>query len=409
MIPSPKPAKRSFVLTLGFLTGLAALTVDLSLPAVPALADALSTSVSRGQQIVGVFMAGMACGQIPAGLISDRVGRLPVLFGGMALFEAGAIAAAFADQIDLMLVARFVQGFGAAAALVLSRAIVRDIASGKEAARMMSLMTMIFTIAPVIAPTIGALMILQWGWRGPFWAIAVFGLLIIFCVRAFIHETHTPGANEHPVQQLKSSFREFFSHRQSILGLLFIILPPIGFMSIITVSSALIIEHYGVSVTTFGIIFAGAGLSLLCGSALNRKLVERLDLLQLIGLGISAIGVAGLQFLVMMILDAAPLWWLWGNVCLFFVGIGVLLPNATVLALDPLPKIAGVASSIIGTSQNITGALGALGGAFVFTGGVRNSMMLMTFASLAMVSVFLLRRLICGGPIVHHAQALARD
>ena len=393
---------------LGLLTGTAAVTVDLSLPAVPAMAEALLTSVSRGQQIVGIFMAGMACGQIPAGLISDRIGRLPVLYIGMLLFELGAIAASIVDDINLMLAARFLQGFGAAAAIVLSRAIVRDVASGKQAVRMMSLMTMIFTAAPVIAPSIGALMIVQWGWRGPFTAIAVFGLLTLIGIRAFITETHTPGPNRHPARQLAASLSEFFSHRQSIFGLLLIILPPIGFMSMITVSSALIVNTYGMSVTAYGVIFAGAGLSILLGSACNRVLVDRLESLQLIGLAIGMIGAAGLQFLAMMLLDQAPLWWLWGNVCLFFGSIGILLPNATVLALDPLPRIAGVASSIIGTTQNISGAAGALGGALIFTGSVRYSVILMTSASLATVAVFMMRPLICP-QVVHRASELHAD
>ena len=407
MTPTSPTTKRSFVLTLGVLTGTAAVTVDLSLPAVPAMAEALLTNVSRGQQIVGVFMAGMAFGQIPAGLISDRMGRLPVLFAGMLLFEIGAIVAAIADDINLMLAARFLQGFGAAAAIVLSRAIVRDVASGKQAARMMSLMTMIFTAAPVIAPSIGALLMVQWGWRGPFTAIAIFGLLILIGIRTFITETHTPGPNQHPARQLAASFREFFSYRQSIFGLLLIVLPPIGFMSMITVSSALIVNSYGVSVTAYGVIFAGAGLSILLGSALNRALVDRLELLQLIRLAIGIIAAAGLQFLTIMILDQAPLWWLWGNVCLFFGGIGILLPNATVLALDPLPKIAGVASSSIGPTQNLSAAAGALGGALIYSGSVRHSVILMTSASLTTVAVFLMRPLICPKVIHRGAEQFA--
>ena len=97
------------------------MTVDLSLPAVPAMVDALATSLTRSQQIVGIFMAGMALAQIPAGLISDRVGRLPVLYVGMTLFALGAIAAAAANSINLLLIARFIQGFGAATAVVIDR------------------------------------------------------------------------------------------------------------------------------------------------------------------------------------------------------------------------------------------------------------------------------------------------
>ncbi|MDH5455183.1 MAG: MFS transporter, partial [Gammaproteobacteria bacterium] len=137
--------RKSFVITLGLLTAVAALTVDLSLPAIPAMVDALETTLSHGQQIVGIFMVGMACGQIPAGLFSDRLGRLPTLYVGMTIFAVAAIVAAASNSIEVMLAARFVQGIGAASAIVLSRAMVRDVASGKDAARLMSLMTMIFT------------------------------------------------------------------------------------------------------------------------------------------------------------------------------------------------------------------------------------------------------------------------
>ena len=120
MNPPALAQKRSFVATLGLLTAVAAFTVDVSLPAVPAMVDALATNLSRGQQIVGIFMFGMAFGQIPAGLVSDRIGRLPVLYAGMALFLVGAVAAAMADSIEVMLAGRFVQGIGSAPAIVLS-------------------------------------------------------------------------------------------------------------------------------------------------------------------------------------------------------------------------------------------------------------------------------------------------
>lgn len=406
----PAPVQRHrFVITLGLLTGMAALTIDLSLPAVPAMVEALSTSLSRGQQIVGVFMAGMAFGQIPAGLISDRVGRLPVLYAGMSLFALAATVAAVVNDIELLLAARFLQGFGAASAIVLSRAIVRDIASGKEAARLMSLMTMIFTAAPVIAPSIGALLVAQWGWRAPFVAIAVFGYLILFGIRSNITETHSPSVGQHPVRQLISSFAEFFSHPQSIFGLLIIILPPAGFMSVIAISAALVVEIYDYSITTYGLIFAGAGLSILLGSVVNRFLVARLDGMQLIGVGVLLMGICAAQLLVIAWMNQAPFAWLWSCVCTFMFTIAILLPNAMVLALDPLPKIAGVASSIIGTLQNIMGASGALLGAIIYDGSVRNSVLIMGSVGMLTVCIFLLRSVIIPGPLVHHPDELARD
>ena len=406
---NPTVHQKSFIITLGLLTAVAALTVDLSLPAIPAMVDALETTLSHSQQIVGIFMIGMACGQIPAGLFGDRLGRLPTLYVGMSIFAIAATVAAAANNIELLLAARFVQGIGAASAIVLSRAIVRDIASGKDAARLMSLMTMIFTAAPVIAPTIGALLVAQWDWRAPFIVIAVCGYLMIFGIRINLVETHVPNVNEHPVRQLVSSFREFFSHRQSIFGLLMIVLSPAGFMSIIAVSAALTVEIYGYSIKAYGLIFACAGLSILAGSAINRLLVTRFSQLQLIGLGVGLMFAASAQLAVIAWLDTAPFWWVWFCVCLFMFTIAILMSNAMVVALDPLPRIAGVASSIIGTLQNLIGASGALIAAVIYNGSVRNAVIIMATIGLLVTCIFLLRPWIAPGDLVHHPDELARD
>jgi len=401
--------KPSFIITLGLLTAVAALTVDLSLPAIPAMVEALGTNLPKGQQIVGIFMAGMALGQIPAGLLSDRMGRLPIMYVGMLIFTLAAIVAAAANNIELILAARFVQGFGAASAIVLSRAVVRDIASGQAAARLMSLMTMIFTAAPVIAPSIGALLIAQWDWRAPFILIAVCGVLMLLAIRTNLTETHTPTVDGHPIRQLSNSFREYFRHRQSIFALLLLILPPAGYMSIIAVSAAMIVEIYGYSVQQYGLIFACAGLSILLGSGLNRFLVARFQIMPLIKLGVVLIALSGLQLLLIAWLGAAPLWWLWSCVCLFMFTIAILMANSTVLALDPLPKIAGVASSIIGTLQNIAGASGALIGAAIYDGTIRNAVLIMGFAGTGVAIVYLMRPVICPEPLFHHPDELARD
>jgi DHA1 family bicyclomycin/chloramphenicol resistance-like MFS transporter len=273
----------------------------------------------------------------------------------------------------------------------------------------MSLMTMIFTAAPVIAPSIGALLIAQWGWRAPFVAIAVLGCLLVIAIRRNIHETHTASEIRHPLRQLVSSFAEFFSHRQSIFGLLLIILPPAGFMSMIALAASLVVTIYGFSIAQFGFIFACAGISILLGAALNRILVSYFDTLHLIGIGIALMGISAAQLLLIAALNQAPFAWLWGSVCLFMFTIALTMPNATVIALDPLPRIAGVASSIIGTLQNVSGAAGAIIGAMIYDGTVRNSVMMMGVAGAFTVLVFLLRPLLVPGGVVRHPDELARE
>jgi DHA1 family bicyclomycin/chloramphenicol resistance-like MFS transporter len=273
----------------------------------------------------------------------------------------------------------------------------------------MSLMTMIFTVAPVVAPTIGALMVAQWDWRAPFIAIAAGGALMLIGIRGNLVETHTANADGHPLRQLQRSFSEFFRHRQSIFGLLLIVVPPAGFMSVIAVSAALAVEIYGFSVQAYGLVFACAGLSILAGSMINRSLVNRLELVPLIRIGISLMALASVQLLLAAWMNAAPFAWVWGCVCLFFFAVPIVLSNAMVLALDPLPRIAGVASSIIGTIQNVVGASGAILGASIYDGTLRNAILIIGCAGLVMLLIFLLRPLICGGPIVHHPEEPARD
>ena len=400
--------RRSFVVTLGLLTAVAALTIDMSLPAIPAMVKALATDLTRGQQIVGVFMLGMALSQIPIGLLSDRAGRLPALYTGMGIFAIGGIAAAIAKDIEWMLAARFVQGLGASSGVVIARAIVRDVASGQEAARMMSLMTMIFTAAPVVAPSIGALLITQWGWRAPFVTIAACSVVMLLAIRNNLLETHPPNKDGHPVAQLKRSFAEYFSHRQSVFALLLLILPPIGFMSIIATSAALAMEIYDHSVRAYGLIFALAGLSILIGAAVNRWLVARFTQLALIRLGVGLIGIAGYQLLLIAWLESVPFWWIWSCVCLFMFTVAILMANATVVALDPLPRIAGVASSIIGTSQNAVGAGAAVSAAMIYDGSVRNTVILMGLSGAAVTLVYMLRPLLAPGNLVHHGEEVTR-
>ena len=228
-------------------------------------------------------------------------------------------------------------------------------------------------------------------------------------IRSNLLETHEPNADGHPLRQLQRSFAEFFSHRQSIFGLLLIVVPPAGFMSVIAISAALAVEIYGFSVQAYGLIFACAGLSILAGSIVNRLLVPRVEIVPLIGIGISMMAIASLQLLLAAWMNAAPFAWVWCCVCLFFFSVPVVLSNAMVLALDPLPRIAGVASSIIGTIQNVVGASGAVLGAMIYDGTLRNAVLIIGGVGLVVLAIYLLRPLICGGPLVHHPEELARD
>lgn len=389
-------SKRRFVLVLGFLTGIAAVTIDMSLPAFPEMVRELATSMSTAQRVVGLFIAGIAFGQIPAGLISDRIGRMPVLYGGIGLFTIAGVACASTDSIELLLFARFVQGLGGSVGIVVSRAIVRDISSGAQAAKLMSVMVMIFTAAPMLAPIVGSGLVYQWGWRAPFVAVVVFGAFILVGISSGLRETHTPSRREHPVRQLSLSLKEFFSHRRSVFGLLMVILPAAGLLAMITASSAIVIDIYEFPVQAFGFVFATWGFAVLLGSALSRHLVLGHGVMRMIGLGAIFIGIASVQLLVIAWLGQANFWWLLGNFCLFMFGVGFLMPNATALALDPVPQIAGVAASIIGTLQSLSSTVGSLMSSNMYDGTIRNVATIMGIFGVATTMMFMSRHLLLG-------------
>ncbi|HWM27048.1 MAG TPA: MFS transporter, partial [Woeseiaceae bacterium] len=216
-----------------------------------------------------------------------------------------------------------------------------------------------------------------------------------FGVSSTLRETHVPIRTEHHIlRQLLYSMREFFSHRRSVLGVLLVLLPAAGFMSLITASPALVIEIYDFPVKLFGLIFATAGFSILVGSALNRRLLVRFTTMQMIGLGCAVIGIAAAQMLAIAWLGDASFWWLWSNVCLYMFGVAFVLANATALALDPVPKIAGVAASLIGTIQNLAASAGSIASGMLYDGTVRNVVVLMGVFGVATTITFMGRNLI---------------
>ena len=399
-------SSRRFVLVLGLLTGVAALAIDMSLPAIPEMVRDLATDMSTGQQVISLFMIGTGLGQLAAGFLSDRYGRLPVLYVGFVTFTLASIATSLGNHIEIVLAARFFQGLGASVGVVITRAIVRDVASGKQMARLMSAMVMIFTATPMLAPIIGSYVTTFFGWRMTYVAMAIFGGLMLVCIFTVLRETHVPTREHHIARHFGLSLKEFFSHRQSVFGVLLVMLPAFGFISMITTSAALIIDVFGVPVQYFGYIFAITGIGILAGSSLNRRLLYRYSMLQMTGVGAAVVGVAAAQLFLIAWLGQASLWWIWGNAVFFMVGTGFLLPNATALALDPVPKIAGTASSLVTALQNLAGSLGSFAAAIIYDGSIPRIVMILGISGAATAIVFFVfRKAILGGKPLHVSDA----
>ncbi len=382
---------KRFILVLGLLTGLVAFAIDISLPSIPPMVTDLATTIARGQQVVGAFMAGLALGQMPAGLLSDRYGRIPVLYTGIAIFALTGVVTTIAPDIETMLVARFVQGIGAASGLVLARAIVRDVASGTQAARMMTALVMIFTAAPMLAPMFGSFLTTQLGWRAPYLAVTVVAVALLYGINAVLEETNPDGRKDQLSEQFATSIRSFFSRAQCVFGVLVVLSTMIGIMAIVSGSPGLIVDVYGYPVGSFGYIFALTGVAILCGSYLNRRLLQRFSPQQALGLGAALCLACGAQLAWFLASAETNFWWLWANACLFMGATGFIMPNATAIALEPVPHIAGVAASIIGTIQSIAGAVSAIVCAALYDGTFENVALVLCVSTALIVVLIALR------------------
>ena len=230
------------------------------------------------------------------------------------------------------------------------------------------------------------------GWRAPLYALAVIGVITLFLVRSGLQETHAPSRDQRLGRQFVSSLVEFFSHREALFSVCIIMSTAAGFMVLINGSAALIIEIYGYPVAWFGAIFALTGVALFIGSMIGRQLLLRLPTVHVIGVGAGVVAVVAAQMLLIEWLGDAGFWWVWGNCCLYMLGVGLLLPNANALALEPVPAIAGMASSVVGTVQGLAAATSAIISSLLYDGTISNITLVMGGAGFAVLLVYLLHR-----------------
>lgn len=194
-----RPTSLAFTLLLGALGTLPPLSVDMNLPALPLVQLALGTTPGGAALTVSLFLVGFASAQLVLGPLSDRFGRRPVLLGGLLIYTCGGAVCAFAPSISALLVARLLQGVGAAGGTVMAFAVTRDLFSGADLRKRLSYITMVFSVAPLIAPSLGAIMLHLSGWRSIFAVLTGAGVLLVAAAGFGLHETHPPSNHPAPI------------------------------------------------------------------------------------------------------------------------------------------------------------------------------------------------------------------
>lgn len=324
--------------------------MDVYLPALPGLAADFGVSQSVAAVTISTFLAGIAVGQLVAGPISDLLGRRAPLLASLALFAAASLVCAAAPGVASLAVARFFQGFCAAGGIVIARAMVRDVYDGAAAARALSRILMVYGLAPVLAPLIGAGLLLVTDWRGVFLLLLIFATVLLLAAALLLPETLPPERRRVSVAHLPPDFRLLLGDRGFLGYVAAIGLASAALLSYISASSFVIQDHFGASVQGFGAIYGLCGVALVVASNLNAHLLARFGPRSLLGSAVAGFVGAGAA-LVALIGIGAPLWALTPFFAGLFFGWGFLLPNAVALALADHPRQAGSASGLLGLAQ----------------------------------------------------------
>jgi len=365
------------------MVALGPISTDLYLPSLPAIGAAFAVGNEDVQLTLSVFLAGFAVSQLVYGPLSDRFGRRPVILGGLALYLFASIACTLAPDIELLILARFLQAIGACVGPVLGRAVVRDIYGREGAARMLSYMGMAMALAPAVGPILGGFLQVWLGWRANFAVLAIFAVVTLAGTLATLPETNRWKSREATQPgRLVATYLELLRHRSYLGYVVITACTYSGIFSFISGSSFVLIGLLGLTPEVYGFCFAAIVVGYMAGAFVSGRLTVRLGLERMVQLGTAiqvAGGIAGLAFYFAGIVTVAGIV---APVAVFMAGTGIAMPNAQAGAIGPFPKVAGSASALLGFFQM---GLAALVGIAVGHGSGQSAFAMM--AAIALVAL----------------------
>ena len=352
--PVPDRLPRRVLVVLGALTAVAPLVTDLYLPALPQLARSLGTSAAMAQLTMSVCLVGLALGQLVAGPLSDRVGRTVPLRCGVLVLLVTSLLCAVVTDVGLLLVLRSVQGLAGAAAMVIARAVVRDVYDGSRAAVVFSQLMLVSGLAPVVGPMVGGQLLAFTDWRGIFVALAVIAATLLIACWRLVPETR-PAAARAAAPGRSRALRSLLADRQLRGFLALSALFGVVLFTYISMSSFVLQDGYGVGPIAYAWLFGANSVGLVVGSQLGARLVGRIGAATtltcgvLLTCGATVVTAAALVLSAPLVVLLPPLW-------LVLAGLGMSLGTSTGLALAPHPADAGAAAALLGASQFLLGA-----------------------------------------------------
>ncbi len=362
-----RPGSFALTLLLSLLTGLGPLSMDMYLPSLPAIGEALHGSIAQVQFTISSYLFGFAAGQIIYGPVSDRFGRRPVILAALVLYGIGSVFCAVTQSLETLTAVRFIQALGGAGAIVLARAVVRDLYSGVRAGRELSLMGSITAFAPIAAPAIGGVLQTVFGWRASFILLVIFALFAAAAAARLLPETlrqRTPGPFS--FAGMRALYRSVLVHRGFLANLGILTASFVGLFAWVSGASVVMQGVYGLSPAAFGATYAVGALGYMVGTSIAARIVMRIGLDRTMGIGAVIQAAGGVAMAAAVALGLGSVVWLVGAMTLYLAGMGFVLPQTQASALTPFPDRAGTASSLMGFAQQSCAAIAAAAiGAFL--------------------------------------------
>ena len=339
------------LLILGGLSAFGPLSIDMYLPAFPAMAEDLGVSSEQIQLSLSVYFIGLASGQLVYGPLDDRFGRRKPLLFGIGLFCVASLACALAPTLEWLLAARFAQALGGCAGMVVNRAVVRDLCEPIDAAKAFSQLMLIMGVAPILAPLAGTALLGLAGWASIFWFLTVFAGLFALAVYFFLPETLPPHMAPPP---LRSAFGRYIGLLREPLFMFHALTGGVamaGMFAYISGSPYVFLELYKVPVEQYAWLFGSIAACFILSAQLNSRLLRRWSQLALIRGTTFIYMLATVTLLLAAWLQVESLWLFLPPLVLSVAIISQVLPNASACALAGHGHQAGIASALMGTMQ----------------------------------------------------------
>jgi DHA1 family bicyclomycin/chloramphenicol resistance-like MFS transporter len=352
------PSHHRLALILGALAMIGPFSIDMYLPALPALGASLDASPGAVQGTLAIYLLGLACGQMLYGPMSDRHGRRAPLFVGLGLYGIAALACALAPSIEALTVARLFQALGGCAGMVIARAVVRDVSDERGSVRLMAQLMLVMGVAPIIAPVIGGAMLPLFGWRGIFVLLALYGMAMLAVVALLLPESLPAERRRRDgLIAVLGVWRRLLADRRFLglaLGGGFILG---GMFTYISGSPFVFMELHGVPAGQYGFYFGANALGIMAAGQIVGRLAQRIPPARLLPVAITVPAVAGLVLLAVTATGFGGFPAMLVALFFFVAMIGGVGPLTVALAMAPHGAVAGSASALMGTMQFGIGAL----------------------------------------------------